>query len=102
MASNHTKQSEKNRLPADKNGEDSDLAKRIFEEPLLGVAAADNETFQALLAPEAIGPHLLPLSEWLPGAKSVLSFFLPMSKTVKETNSADKELALIRMAVCQG
>lgn len=92
LASNYTKQSEKNRLPADKNGKDSDPAKRIFEEPLLGVAAADNETFQALLAPEAIGPHFLPLSEWLPGAKSVLSFFLPMSKTVKETNAADKEL----------
>ncbi len=59
---------------------------RIFDPPLLGVAAVGDELFSQLKNPEIVGEnHLLP-QEWLPGAKSVLSYFLPFSDKVCQAN----------------
>ncbi len=63
---------------------------RIFDSPLLGVATADHPLFRALRGDGVIGPHFLLPEEWLPGARSVISFFLPFSESVRRANRADR------------
>jgi len=50
---------------------------RIFDAPLTGVASADDPAFRDLRRESVVGPHFLLPEEWLPGARAVVSFFLP-------------------------
>ena len=62
---------------------------RIFEAPLIGVAAATDSLFERLKEPDAVGPrHKSPL-EWLDGAQSVISWFLPFTETVRVANRTE-------------
>ncbi|MFZ7103493.1 MAG: 4Fe-4S binding protein [Peptococcaceae bacterium] len=65
---------------------------RIFELPLLGVADARDPLFGKLKEPEAVGPHHLLPGEWFPGAVSVISYFLPFTRAVREANREDAQL----------
>jgi epoxyqueuosine reductase len=61
-------------------------ALKLFDAPLLAVAHAYDPLFTRLTEEDAVGPqHLLP-QEWLEGARSVISYFLPFTKTVREAN----------------
>ncbi len=60
---------------------------RLFETPLMGVANAFDPYFEKLKEPGAIGPHFGPPEAWLPGAKSVISFFLPFTERVRKANA---------------
>lgn len=62
---------------------------RIYDPPLLGMASADDPYFQELKKSEAIGKHFMAPIQWLSEAKSVISFFLPYTKMVKESNARD-------------
>jgi epoxyqueuosine reductase QueG len=57
----------------------------IFQEPVIGVAAANDPMFESLRQPEAVGPNHANPDFWLPEAKSVISFFLPFSRALKKT-----------------
>ncbi|WP_371372378.1 epoxyqueuosine reductase [Sporomusa aerivorans] len=59
---------------------------RIYDRPLVGVARADDALFTALKSADVVGPHHLSPGEWLAGAHTVLSYFLPFSKTVRVAN----------------
>ena len=62
----------------------------IFEAPLVGCAAADDLLFAHMKQRADIyGPTLRLPEEWLPGAVSVVSFFLPFSKAVRDSNRED-------------
>lgn len=65
---------------------------RYFAAPLFGFAAADDEIFTALRAPEAVGEHFLLPADWLADAKTVISFFLPFTEQVKRSNARDGAL----------
>ncbi len=68
----------------------------FFDAPLIGVAAADDVLFEDMKQPHAIGPHFITPNQWLDGAKSVVSIFVPYSQMVKKANSscpADKVAA---------
>lgn len=67
------------------------IGMRIFEPPLVGVAAADDPWFDALRLPGVIGPHFRPPRDWLPGAASVIAFFLPFTDAVVRTNRRDPD-----------
>lgn len=58
----------------------------IFEEPLIGFASAEDELFSRYKAPEAIGPIFWGPKEWLPEARTVVSFFFPFTETVRKSN----------------
>ncbi|SHH88244.1 4Fe-4S binding domain-containing protein [Sporobacter termitidis DSM 10068] len=92
LAGDITDQSPKNYIQAETNSDAAYLGMRLFERPVTGVAAADDEAFEALLAPAAIGPHFMRPEQWLPGARSVISFFLPLSDRVKDANKRDKDI----------
>ena len=61
----------------------------IYLSPLLKAASARDPLFLKYKDPEVIGPHHLAPEEWLPGARTVLSYFLPFSPRIVESNSGD-------------
>lgn len=63
---------------------------RIFDDPIFAFARADDEHFSSLKDPSVIGEHFLLPQEWLEGAKTVISFFLPFSETVRTSNKCDR------------
>jgi len=62
---------------------------RIFEEPLLVVGDVSDPIFESLQAPESVGPQFMLPDAWLPGARSVISFFLPFTEQVIEANKLE-------------
>ena len=58
----------------------------IFDEPLIGYAQAEDIYFSEAKKPEIIGLHFLTPAEWLPGAKTVISLFLPFTAQVRVAN----------------
>lgn len=62
----------------------------MYEEPLIGFAAADDELFvETFRRKEVIGPNYFSPAEWLPGAKTVVAFFLPFTEAVRVSNRKD-------------
>ena len=60
---------------------------KLYEAPIVGFASADDSLFTDVFKNEGIiHPEYLAPKEWMPGAKTVISFFLPFSETVKESN----------------
>jgi epoxyqueuosine reductase len=58
----------------------------IFEEPLVAVASAGDQLYGKLKDPQVIGPHHISPGEWLPGARSVVSWFLPFNEEIVRSN----------------
>ncbi|WP_371362051.1 Epoxyqueuosine reductase [Sporomusa rhizae] len=63
---------------------------KMFEEPLCAIGSATDRYFNELKKNTAIGEHFLLPQQWLPEAKTVISFFFPFTKEVKTTNNRDK------------
>lgn len=59
---------------------------KIYEEPLVRFARADDELFTEFKKEGIIHPEYQTPLEWLPGAKTVISFFLPFTKEIKKSN----------------
>lgn len=62
---------------------------RLYDAPVLSVGSASDPLFAVLRSPGVIGPHFRMPRDWLDGAQSVISFFLPFSGRVTEANRAD-------------
>ncbi|MDL2228816.1 4Fe-4S binding protein [Treponema sp. OttesenSCG-928-L16] len=62
---------------------------RFFGEPLYAFARAGDPLFQELKKEEVIGSHFLLPEEWLSGAETVVSIFLPFTERVREANRKD-------------
>lgn len=58
----------------------------IFTTPLLAAASASDPLFLELRRQDIIGPHHLTPLQWMPEAKSVISYFLPFSLSIREAN----------------
>lgn len=72
----------------------SDLAMmRIFEHPMLAVASAEDAYWDKLQQPDVVGPGHLSPDQWLSGARSVLSCFLPYTERVRSANRTPGEPA---------
>lgn len=56
---------------------------RIFEEPLVCVASAEDPLYAKLKEPEVIGPWHMEPQQWLPGAKAIISLFFPFTEIIK-------------------
>ena len=62
---------------------------RFYQQPIFSVASADAPGFMEIKKPEAVGEHHLMPKDWLPSAKSVISFFLPFERSTVEKNKLD-------------
>lgn len=59
---------------------------KIYEEPLIGIADADDYLFEKLKDTEVVGPNHKSPKEWLKNAKSVITYFLPFSSQIRKAN----------------
>lgn len=59
---------------------------KIYDAPIFAFGPADDECFRLLKNPAAVGEHYMLPKEWLPSAKTVISFFLPFSEEVRKGN----------------
>ena len=59
---------------------------KLFDPPLIGVAAANDPLFEEMRDEKAVGKQMLMPTDWLEGAQSVVSYFLPMSERVRQSN----------------
>ncbi len=76
-----------NRVTAELAISEELVGMRMFQAPIFGFGAAADPYFQKLQEPAAVGPHFCLPSEWLPGAETVISFFLPFTEAVIAGNS---------------
>ncbi|MDR1815296.1 MAG: 4Fe-4S binding protein, partial [Clostridiales Family XIII bacterium] len=59
---------------------------RLYDDPIAGVCAADDACLLSLADNDAANVHLTMPEEWLPGARSVVSFFFPLSGEIRGSN----------------
>jgi epoxyqueuosine reductase QueG len=62
---------------------------RLLEPPLIAFASADDPLFLKLREPGVIGEHFLLPTDWVPGARTVISLFFPWTDRVKAANRID-------------
>jgi epoxyqueuosine reductase QueG len=67
-----------------KNEVEENNPQQFFREPIVGFSSADDELYQNIK--KIVGEHHLFPQEVLPGAKTVVSFFIPFTKKVVESN----------------
>lgn len=65
---------------------------RMYAPPMVGFGDAKDPIFEKLRDPRVVGPHLRLPEEWLPGARTVISVFLPKSAEVRADNARDMAL----------
>lgn len=59
---------------------------RIYDAPLIGVASANDPYFKEFRKPGIVGPKFMLPGDWLLNAKSVISYFLPFTKEIRDSN----------------
>ena len=64
---------------------------QLFDAPLVGCSQAEDPLYLQLQRPEAVGPAFRLPDWWLPGARSVLSFFFPFTQPVRQSNRGGTE-----------
>jgi epoxyqueuosine reductase len=60
---------------------------RMYEWPLMGVSSARDEMYKKYKKSEIVGENYMLPSEWLDGAKSVISIFNPFTQRIKDRNA---------------
>ncbi|MDR1946943.1 MAG: hypothetical protein LBQ51_07245 [Desulfovibrio sp.] len=83
--------SPRNRVSADEALRPDLAGMPIFDAPVQAVASAGDPMFERLREPGVVGPCFRMPRAWLPGARSVISFFLPFTEIVKKANRADAD-----------
>ena len=63
----------------------------MYKDPIFGVSSADDALYSEYKKESVIGDLFMSPEEWLPGAKSVISFFLPFTERVCVSNSGAPE-----------
>ena len=64
---------------------------RMFDEPIFGYSSASDPLFTEAKKPGIVGPHFMTPEEWLPGAKTVITLYLPIAEHVRAANSQNME-----------
>lgn len=59
---------------------------RFYDPPIIGFADAKDPLFQEMKKEGIIGDHYRLPTEWLPGATTVISYFLPFTTEVRSSN----------------
>ena len=62
---------------------------KIYEAPIFAFGSVDDELYIKYKSSDVIGSHFLGPSEWMPSAKTVISFFLPYTEKIRVANSTN-------------
>lgn len=66
-----------------------DVGMRMYDDPIIAIGSADDPLWDGLKDGKAVGPLFRTPKEWLPGAKTVISYFAPFSEAVRTGNEKD-------------
>ena len=66
-----------------------DVGMRMYDDPIIAIGSADDPLWEGLKDRKAVGPLFKTPKEWLPGAKTVISYFAPFSEAVRTGNEKD-------------
>lgn len=91
IASHFIENSEDNYIKKKIAISDAVVGMKIWDDPIFAFGDADDEHFLLLKKPSAIGNHFKLPKEWLPQAKTVISFFLPYTESVKNSNCKNRK-----------
>ena len=92
-ATEYAKSSPLNYIPKDNTYSEAYEGIRIWEDPVICVADASDPLFESLKDPNVLHPDAMMPKDWIPDAKSVVSFFMPFNRVIKEDNAADLKKA---------
>ena len=84
---------EENRVSAEDALRPDLAGMQIYDDPLMGVAAANDPLFLQLQTPGVVGEGALLPADWLADAVSVISFFLPFTERVRCSNRLSADTA---------
>lgn len=85
-AASFIEQSPDNYIPEEIALSKSVVGLKLFDSPIFAFSAAADEYYTKLKQPAAIGEHFMLPKDWLPQAKTVISFFLPFTEEVRRSN----------------
>lgn len=66
-----------------------DLGQRLYDDPIISVGSADDPLWDKMKEPGVVGPCFRTPAEWMPGARTVISYFAPFSDYVIDGNKVD-------------
>lgn len=66
-----------------------DVGKRLYDDPIIAIGAADDPLWEKLKEPEVVGTIFRTPKQWMGQARCVISYFAPFSDYVVEGNRAD-------------
>lgn len=75
-----------NAVPADSVLQTGLDGARLIDDAVFAFGDASDPLFEGLKQPQAVGPMFMAPAEWLPEARTVISFFAPFSEIVKASN----------------
>jgi len=75
-----------NRVPAELAKDPKYTGRKIYDGVICGIADAGDELLASLRGNEGANINMMLPQEWLEGAKSVLSFFMPFERWITEEN----------------
>lgn len=58
----------------------------LYDQPIFGFGRANDPMFEELRRPEAVHPGFVLPQEWLEHGETVISFFFPFTKAIREAN----------------
>ena len=67
-----------------------DVGMRMYDDPIIAIGSADDPMWEGLKDRKAVGPLFRTPKEWLPGARTVISYFAPFSEAVRTGNEKDR------------
>ena len=88
-ASEFIETSEDNYIKKENAISDEIVGMKIFDAPIFAFWDAEDQYFRRLKHSDAIGSHFIFPKEWLPQGKTVISYFLPFTETVRKGNSQE-------------
>ncbi len=76
-----------NRISAEDAIREDLVGMRLYDEPLLGFGDARDPLFETWKNSEVIHPDVMLPEDWLPGAKTVISYFYPFTEQIRTANA---------------
>lgn len=80
LAECYIENAENNYVSKERAISDKTVGLKIFDYPIFAFGSADDEYFTLFKQPSIIGNHFLAPKEWIPRAKTVISFFCHILK----------------------
>lgn len=79
-----------NYITAEQALDPADVGQKLYDAPIIAIGSADDPMWEEMKQPQAVGSLFKTPKEWLPGAKTVISYFAPFTDYVRDGNKADR------------